>query len=97
MTDQPINMNEILAEATRVAKINLPETAKHVADLRDAFEDLADRNVSRFVHLMIRDARDESSDYFCELTSAEYSRRYDALSDVLISMFYPVIMTAIIA
>lgn len=95
--DQPIDYNEILAEATRIAKINLPETAQHVTDLREAFTDLADQNVSRFVHLMIRDARDESSDYFCELTSHEYSRRYDALSDVLVSMFYPVIMTAIIA
>lgn len=92
-----INMTEIITEATRIAKIHLPENAKHVADLADAFVNTFDRDACRFVSLMIDDARDESSDYFCNLPSDEYSRRYDALHSLLMTMMYPVIMSAVTA
>lgn len=92
-----VNMTEIITEATRIAKINLPENADHVAALVDAFVNVCDRDASRFVSLMIDDARDESSDYFCNLTSDEYSRRYDALHSLLMTIMYPVIMSAVIA
>lgn len=92
-----VNMTEIIIEATRIAKINLPETAKQVTDLRDAFVNFTDRDACRLVSLMIDDARDESSDYFCNLPSDEYNRRYDALHSLLMTMMYPVIMSAMIA
>lgn len=90
-----VNMTEIITEATRIAKIHLPETAQHVADMSDAFVNVLDRDMCRFVSLMIDDARDESSDYFCNLPHDEYSRRYDALHSLLMTMMYPVVMSAV--
>lgn len=92
-----IDMTRIIIEATRIAKTHLPETPKHVADMSDAFVNVLDRDMCRFVSLMIDDARDESSDYFCDLPSDEYSRRYDALHSLLMTMMYPVVMSAVTA
>ncbi|QEQ93677.1 hypothetical protein SEA_ZUKO_99 [Streptomyces phage Zuko] len=77
---------KIAVRAAQIAAHHL--TQFNPGDFLDALE-MFDNSLTRFVWAAIDDARDdeELDDYFTELTSEEYSERYDAVAEILLTIF----------
>jgi hypothetical protein len=83
---QPLDRAKIAVRAAQILTTHL--TAFNPGDFLDALE-MFDNSLTRFVWAAIDDARDDEDmdDYFTSLTSAEYSRRYDAVAEILATTF----------
>lgn len=83
---QPLDHAKIAVRAADIAAHHL--TAFNPGDFLDALE-IFGNSLTRFVWAAIDDSRDDEKldDYFTELSSDEFSERYDAVAEILLTIF----------
>lgn len=87
MTDRaPLDHAKIAVRAADIAAHHL--TAFNPGDFLDALE-MFGNSLTRFVWAAIDDSRDDEKldDYFTELSSEEFAERYDAVAEILFTIF----------